>query len=369
MSKTLILLGAGNSTRFGTKTKKQWLRVGDNPLWLKVTKDFEKYKFEKIIIVASKNEARYMQNFTQHQIIVGGDTRQESLNNALKLVDTKYTMVSDVARACIPEEMIQRLIHSKDKADIVVPYIKADDTVVYGNKTINRDNVKLIQTPQLSQTKVLKKALLQDEIFTDDSSAIKNIGGSILFVEGSKSAIKLTQKEDLQFLPCLEKATIKTRVGHGFDVHKFNNTPPLILGGIEIPCDYGFEAHSDGDVLIHALIDALLGSVGAGDIGEMFPDNDEEFKGIDSKILLTKVVNFLENIGANISNIDITIIAQKPRIDKRKANIRQTLAKILNINTIDINVKATTTEKLGFIGRSEGVGVEVIVNMTLGENK
>ena len=368
MSITLVLLGGGNSTRFSQKTKKQWLRVGKIPLWLSVVKSFEEFDFDKIIIVAKYDEIAYMQNFTEYSVVNGGDTRQNSLINALKFVETEHVMVSDIARCCVSKDVVKKLIASKNKADIIVPFIGVDDSVVYKNMTIDRDKVKLIQTPQLSKSLVLKKSLKQEEVFTDDSSAIRSLGGSVHFVEGCKSLAKLTRIEDLKLVPCLKKAEVEIRVGHGFDVHKFNQAPPLMLGGVEIECDYGFEAHSDGDVLIHALIDALLGAVGAGDIGELFPDNDDNFKGASSLSLLKKVVLFLENIGARVVNVDVTVMAEKPRLSKYKVKIRQTLGSVLNLESIDVNVKATTTEKLGFIGRGEGVAVEAIAQVMLGEN-
>lgn len=151
--------------------------------------------------------------------------------------------------------------------------------------------------------------------------------------------------------------------GNGFDVHAFDDKGEMFLGGIKIASDFGFKAHSDGDVAIHALIDALLGAAGMGDIGMMFPDNDAAFKGIDSKILLAKVVEKIANFGFVIINVDVTIAAQKPRLGEYKLQMRHVLAQILGIDASRVNIKATTTENLGFIGRGEGVGVLANVNL------
>jgi len=203
---SLIILSAGNSTRFGCQVKKQWIRVSDAPLWKFVAKRFtDLYPFDNVIITAGSKEISYMKKHADYTFVTGGNTRQESLKNALNKVTTSHVVVTDVARACIPDEMIQRIIESRDKADIIVPYLSVSDTVVYKNETINRDEVKLIQTPQLSNTAVLKKALEQKEIFTDDSSAIKSIGGTIFYEKGSIKAKKITRYDDLDELACLRK--------------------------------------------------------------------------------------------------------------------------------------------------------------------
>ena len=316
---TLILLGAGESSRFAKRVKKQWIRVGDDPLWLFVAKRFESfYNFKDIIISANPNHISYMRSHANYKFVKGGDTRQESLKNGLKLVDSSYVLVSDIARACIDKDTILELIKYIDSADCVVPYLSVSDTVVYNDKTIDRDNIKLIQTPQLSKTKILKKALETDTIYSDDSSAIKAVGGDIKFVKGSESAKKITHFDDMRMLKCLKAPTNEIFVGQGFDVHQFCDGDALYLCGVKIDSNFSFVAHSDGDVAIHALIDALLGAIGAGDIGEIFPDSDDRFKDIDSKELLKEVVKFIESVGYEIVNVDITIIAEYPKISKYK---------------------------------------------------
>jgi 2-C-methyl-D-erythritol 4-phosphate cytidylyltransferase/2-C-methyl-D-erythritol 2,4-cyclodiphosphate synthase len=237
------------------------------------------------------------------------------------------------------------------------------DTIVYEDKTIDRDKVKRVQTPQLSSTSILKKALETTQEFTDESSAIVAIGGSRLFVDGEEDAHKLTYIHDINKLPCLEAPSSDILSGNGFDVHAFDTQGDMWLCGVQIDSDFGFLAHSDGDVAIHALIDALLGASGLGDIGMLFPDNDAQYKGIDSKILLEKVVQKLYNYGFIIINVDVTIAAQKPRIGKYKNEMREVLANILHVSKSRVNVKATTTEKLGFVGRAEGVAVMANANL------
>ncbi|QOG12375.1 bifunctional 2-C-methyl-D-erythritol 4-phosphate cytidylyltransferase/2-C-methyl-D-erythritol 2,4-cyclodiphosphate synthase [Arcobacter sp. FWKO B] len=365
---TLVVLCAGNSTRFGNKVKKQWLRVEDKPLWLFVTQNLSSlHLFDKVIVVGHGDEINYMKNFSTEFIYVqGGNTRQDSMKNALSKVDTPYVMFTDVARSCVPADVINELIANKSKADCIVPVIDVSDTVVFDGKTIDRDKTKLIQTPQLSKTQMLKKSLETSALFTDDSSAIASIGGTLFYTKGSPKSKKITFSDDIDDIECLKKPDIVYLNGNGFDIHPFEENKKMFLGGVHIPCEYGFKAHSDGDVLIHSVIDALLGAAGAGDIGEFFPDTDMSYSGIDSKILLEKIVDFIENVGFEIVNIDVTIIAQKPKISPYKIEIKESLSKLLRIKQNFLNIKATTAEKLGFIGRGEGVAV--ISNATIKYN-
>jgi len=361
---TLILLAAGSSNRFELNVKKQWLRVDHNPLWKFVAQKLEKtHLFHKIIITSSSDDIEFMKNYADYTFVEGSDTRQKSLKNALEYVDTEFVLVSDIARSCISEEFLKKIISKKSSSDSIVPYLKVTDTIVYKNETINRDEVKRIQTPQLSKTSVLKNALDTNQEYTDESSAIVANGGTRKFILGDEDAHKITYISDLNKIPCLDAPSKDTMSGTGFDVHAFDETGDMWLGGVKIESDYGFKAHSDGDVAIHSLIDALLGAAGLGDIGMMFPDNDDAYKGIDSKELLKRVVYKIYNFGFVIVNIDLTIAAEKPRIGKYKTEIRKTLAAILKIDASRVNIKATTTEKLGFIGRGEGVGVLANANL------
>lgn len=361
---TLVLLAAGNSSRFELDVKKQWLRIDHQPLWQFVAQKLQNTNlFKKIIITSSSDDIEFMKNYADYTFVEGSDTRQKSLKNTLKEVNTEYVLVSDIARSCISEEFLQTIISKKSSNDCIVPYLKVTDTIVYKNETINRDEIKRIQTPQLSRTSVLKSALDTDKDYTDESSAIVAQGGTREFILGDEAAHKITYISDLNKIPCLLKPSTDTLSGNGFDVHAFDDKGEMWLGGVKIESNFGFKAHSDGDVAIHALIDALLGAAGMGDIGMMFPDSDAAFKGIDSKELLKRVVKKIYNFGFIIVNVDLTIAAEKPKIAKYKLEMRRVLAEVLTIDSSRVNVKATTTEKLGFIGRGEGVGVIANANL------
>jgi len=341
---TLILLAAGSSSRFELDVKKQWLRIGHLPLWQFVTNSIEKkLNFNKIIITSSSDDIEFMRNYADFAFVEGSTTRQLSLKNALKHVDTEFVLVSDIARSCISQSYLEKIISLNSSADCIVPYLNVTDTIVYDGNTIDRDKVKRIQTPQLSKTMALTKALDTKEEFTDESSAIVANGGSREFILGDEDALKITHISDLKNIPCLEAPSNDTLSGTGFDVHAFEEGKKMFLGGVLIDSSFGFKAHSDGDVGIHALIDALLGAAGLGDIGMLFPD--------------------IYNFGFVITNVDLTIMAEVPRVGKYKLPIRKVLSNILKIDMSRVNVKATTTEKLGFIGRGEGVSVMANANL------
>ncbi|MBM0637282.1 bifunctional 2-C-methyl-D-erythritol 4-phosphate cytidylyltransferase/2-C-methyl-D-erythritol 2,4-cyclodiphosphate synthase [Campylobacter sp. VicNov18] len=359
---SLIILAAGNSTRFNTGVKKQFLRLGSDPLWLYATKNLSSfYPFKKIIIAS--NDVSYMKKFTKsYEFVEGGNTRAHSLKKALELVESEFVMVSDAARVMISKNLFDRLIENIDKADCITPVLKITDTTLFNDQALQREKIKLIQTPQISKTKLLKKALNQNLEFTDDSTAIKAIGGKIWYIEGEENAKKLTFKDDLKKLN-LPKPSFEIFIGNGFDVHEFGQKRPLLLAGVLIHPSMGLKAHSDGDVLAHALSDAILGAAGLKDIGELYPDTDMKFKNADSMKLLKQVYDKVKEVGFELVNIDICVIAQTPKLKDFKQAMEKNIAHTLNIEEFRVNVKATTTEKLGFIGREEGIAVLSSVNL------
>jgi len=361
---TLILLAAGNSTRFGMGTKKQWLYQGSRPLWQKVVDDFaSSFDFADIIIVANPDETEYMKLFGDYTIVKGGNSRQKSLENALRYVHTKYVLVNDVARCCIDKKMVARVMDKKNHAACIVPALKVSDTLYVGDRAVDRDRARLIQTPQLSHTETLKKALDTEDEFTDESTAIAAFGEKILFVDGSESAHKLTRQSDISRLSCLVPPENVSLTGYGIDIHPFEEGKEMKLCGVTIESTFGFRAHSDGDVAIHALIDALMGAAGLGDIGELYPDTDMQYAGADSSKLLLETIVRIRSIGFEIRNVDMTILAQVPKILPYKKEMRKHLSSLLNLPQHKVNIKATTAEKLGFVGRKEGVTVHATATL------
>nr|WP_314234265.1 2-C-methyl-D-erythritol 2,4-cyclodiphosphate synthase [uncultured Campylobacter sp.] len=398
---SLILLAAGDSSRFELPVKKQWLRVGELPLWQYVAQNIARaHPFKKIIIAVNEEDVSYCERlyacslasargesaeydtseykFQRKQggiecdadecgssnlkfhFVPGGANRQSSLKNALRLVESELVLVSDVARAQISPELISSLIRNLGDADCISPYLGVNDTTYLGERIVEREELRLIQTPQLSRTALLKKALEGSEIFTDDSAAIGSAGGRLEFIKGEAGALKITRASDLAALN-LKPCSHDIFCGTGYDVHALEKGAGIVLGGVQIPCEFALIAHSDGDVAIHALIDAICGAAMLGDIGELFPDSDAKFKGADSKELLRKVMRRVRGYGYELVNADITIIAQRPKIGIYKAQMQEVLSEILNCARV--NVKATTTEGLGFTGRSEGIAAQAAVSL------
>lgn len=378
---SLILMAAGSSSRFAQSSptthaiKKQWLRIGEKPLWLLVADTLSAiYPFVQICITASEQDAPYMQKLCPYTIVVGGETRQESLQNALRCITSEWVLVSDVARAgvvAVGRNIITALIAAAldskadssldSRADCVAPILEVPDTSIYDGAYIDRSKLARIQTPQLSRVSALRTALESTQ-GTDESSIIKANGGVVRYIQGDRALEKLTLASDLlaleqvlaQEVPSFMRAVY---VGNGLDVHSFEIGKEMKLGGVVIESEFGFKAHSDGDVALHSVIDAILGAMGAGDIGEWFPDSSSAWVGADSAKLLEIVWGFAKSVGYELYNIDLTIIAQTPRLSAYKQPIRARIAEILGAPLSAINVKATTTEHLGFIGRAEGVCV------------
>lgn len=398
---SLILLAAGDSSRFELPVKKQWLRVGELPLWQYVAQNIARaHPFKKIIIAMNEEDVSYCERLyacslasargksaeydtseykfqrkrggigcgadecgpanLKFHFVPGGANRQSSLKNALRLVESELVLVSDVARAQISPELISSLIRNLGSADCISPYLGVNDTTYLGERIVEREELRLIQTPQLSRTALLKKALEGSEIFTDDSAAIGSAGGRLEFIKGQAGALKITRVSDLAALN-LKPCSRDIFCGTGYDVHALEKGAGIVLGGVQIPCEFALIAHSDGDVAIHALIDAICGAAMLGDIGELFPDSDAKLKGADSKELLRKVMRRVRGYGYKLVNADITIIAQRPKIGAYKAQMQEALSEILNCARV--NVKATTTEGLGFTGRSEGIAAQAAVSL------
>ncbi len=359
---SLIMLAAGDSSRFKLPCKKQFLRLKNEPLWLYASKNIsECYPFKKVIIAS--NEPQYMRKFAPHyEFVKGGASRTQSLKNVLEKIESEFVLVSDVARVLVSKSLVLQLLENARNADCITPALKVADTTLYNDEALKREQIKLIQTPQLSRTALLKKALQSGAEFTDDSTAVASVGGKIWFVEGEENARKITFKEDLKRLKLPPPAS-EIFCGNGFDVHTFGEKRPLILGGVEVHKSMGVKAHSDGDVLAHALIDALLGAASLGDIGELFPDTNAKFKDANSIKLLQGVYKRVLELGYELVNADITVIAEQPKLAKFKEKIAFNLAKCLGVAEFRINVKATTSEKMGFIGRGEGIGVLASVNL------
>ncbi|WP_104748067.1 bifunctional 2-C-methyl-D-erythritol 4-phosphate cytidylyltransferase/2-C-methyl-D-erythritol 2,4-cyclodiphosphate synthase [Helicobacter cetorum] len=369
---SVILLCAGESRRFSYRLKKQWLRSNHTPLWLKVYKDFQQaLDFNEIILVVSKLDYIYIKrHYPEIKLVIGGQTRQESVNNALKIIHTPYVLTSDVARGFIDIEVLNNLFLTLKETNhyCIAPYLPCYDTAIYYNETLDREAIKLIQTPQLSHTDTLKMALKQGE-FKDESTAIlKKYPEMVSYIQGSSKLHKLTTSDDLRHFRPFFNPSRDTFIGIGIDTHAFTKDKPMVLGGVTLDCDFGLKAHSDGDALLHAITDAILGAIKGGDIGEWFPDNDPHYKNAHSTELLKIVLNFAQSIGFELFEMGATILSEIPKITPYKPMILESLSQILGLEKSQISLKASTMEKMGFIGNKEGLLVQAHVSMRYQQN-
>ena len=367
MNSCFIILAAGESKRFNSHIPKPYHIYKGKPLLLHSIDKAKSYKkFNKIVLVINKKHKKLIKRLKikNIKIIEGGNTRAESAYNALKSIKSyniKNVMIHDAARPNFSLHLLKRLEKELVSNDCVVPAIQTADSIKEKtiNKIINlkRENVYLIQTPQAFKYKELYN--LQKNInaeITDDANLFVKADKKIKIIKGEHNNNKITINSDIKIVNLI-------KYGLGFDVHRLVPNKKLYLGGVRIPSSVGTLGHSDGDPVLHAVIDAILGACSMGDIGEKFSDKSKKFKNIRSTVLLNKIITQIKNKGFLINNIDINIITQKPKIKKYKNDIINCIAKLCEILPSKINIKGKTTEKLGVIGKEKAIACEVIASV------
>ncbi|RWZ52146.1 bifunctional 2-C-methyl-D-erythritol 4-phosphate cytidylyltransferase/2-C-methyl-D-erythritol 2,4-cyclodiphosphate synthase [Halobacillus fulvus] len=383
---TAIVLAAGQGKRMKAGRNKQFLEIGKQPLIIHTLKVFEEDEWcREIILVTNEKERADMEKLVQASAIRqaitfvnGGAERQDSVFEGLKKVEhTEWPVfIHDGARPFVKKEHLHRLAEVTVHQGAAFLAVPVTDTIKqkHGDhvSTLDRKTLWGAQTPQAFSYKLIFEAHQQAQAGgyygTDDASLVERLGEKIEIVEGSYDNIKLTTPEDLRkahsFVKGVEEKVedeAMFRIGQGFDVHQLTEGRPCIIGGVEIPYEKGLLGHSDADVLLHTIADACLGAIGEGDIGKHFPDTDPEFKDADSGKLLQHVWSLVKERGYVLGNIDCTVIAQAPKMAPFIEAIRENIASLLETEVSRINVKATTTEKLGFTGRKEGIASQAVV--------
>ena len=375
MSLFLILLAAGESKRLKSATPKPFVKVNGKSLLELSYESFASIKkIKKTVIVYNKKHKKYLSKLYLGNAlrITGGRTRQESTLIALKKIkkmNCKKVLIHDAARPNASKKLINEIINKLNYNHAVVPLIKTNDATKRTEKNlifknIQRSTLGFSQTPQgFTFSKIFEKHIKKNnETLDDDSALFTTYGEKVLAVNGNKTNFKITDKEDLDIFKSLKKG--KTYFGIGFDVHRLVKKRKLYLGGIKIPFSLGLKGHSDSDPVLHALIDSLLGACKLGDIGKLFSNKNKKYKNIRSTILLEKVIELIKSKNFSINNIDINIIAQKPKIKKYSKKMIQTISKMCEINSNQINIKGKTTEKIGLIGKGEAIASEIITSVT-----
>lgn len=375
-----IVLAAGSGTRLAASVggiKKQYIEWKGLPLFWHSALTFSRIpRIKGLVFVFPPSEVDEMKKrvaglneksglHIPYEVVAGGDRRQDSVFNGLRTLPSScsHVLIHDSARPFASPAMIQNIISGLDNgASGVVPTVKVTDTIktVDGDfitGTPERSNLRAVQTPQGFPIQIIFKAheISDSEGWnvTDDASMLEMMGEKVQICPGEESNIKITNPEDLIKLEEIKMSV--PCVGWGYDVHRYGAGRPMVLGGIPIPGGPEVVAHSDGDVLYHALADAVLGLFGGGDIGFHFPDTDAALENMSSGIIITEALAKAEAHGIKIVHADLTVIAQIPKLAPYREQIRKNVASVLGLPLESINVKATTEEKLGFTGEKKGI--------------
>ena len=362
---TAVIVAAGSGTRMGSDVPKQFLKIGGRTILETTVAVFEKNPYvDDILVLTGRDFVEFCEELCRpfekvRSILPGGKERQDTVWEAVRRIpEGELVLIHDGVRPYVTDAVIEGVLAGAKSAGAAVPAVASKDTVRQteaegGSRTLDRKTLFQVQTPQGFASEILRKAYeaaYRDGFLgTDDAGLAERIGQTILLTEGDYANIKITTREDLP---------MEIRVGTGYDVHRLTEGRKLILGGVDIPYEKGLDGHSDADVMAHALMDALLGAAGLGDIGRHFPDTDPQYKGISSLKLLEIVNQRIHEAGYELGNADVTIIAQRPKLAGYISQMEENLAAVLGADIRQINVKATTTEKLGFTGRGEGIAAE-----------
>lgn len=392
---TVIVAAAGAGKRLGLGKNKAFAEVGGLPLLVQCLRMINDTGMaHKTIVAVGADEVAmteallkdYHEYFAglQTTVVAGGAERTDSVKNALALAGSEgWIAVHDGARPFAGTEVFECTLQAAQQTGAAIAAVPVKNTIKVVDaegfvvNTPQRSSLMAVQTPQIFKAQLLQRAYCDDNLkgaaVTDDASLVERLGVKVAVALGSYENIKITTPEDLLLAEkiCADRGMTmmqglkmpQFRVGSGYDVHRLTQNRKLILCGVEVPYELGLDGHSDADVAVHALMDALLGAAALGDIGKHFPDTDDRFKGADSMKLLEHVLALLKERCWRVNNADVTIIAQKPKLAGYIPAMRDNLAKAMGLDADAVNVKATTTEKLGFTGRGEGIAAEAMVSL------
>ena len=373
----VIIPAAGKGMRFGADKPKQYSVLGEQTILERSVNIFLNIPEVLRVIIAVDQDDKFIhsQSFIAHPkitIVNGGSSRSTSVFNAVKILEARdipAVAIHDASRPWLqPNHFLDLLcqFHAHNEWDGVYPAIEIIDSIREKRNDelvpVNRENFMQIQTPQIFNTNALqialKKVIDSGMNLTDETQAMENAGYRVKAMQGDRSNLKVTYSHDLN-----AAKNIDYRIGRGIDFHKLLPGSGITLGGISIVCDLAIVAHSDGDIVLHALADALLGAGGLNDIGFYFPDTDSQNKGLSSLIIIKKAMGLLAQKNLQPSNVDLVIICEQPKISPHVNAMKARLASLLTMETGDISIKATTTEGMGIIGQGNGIAVYAITSL------
>ena len=379
-----LIPAAGRGVRAGLNQNKLFEPIGGVPVLVRTLRAFETApRIDAVCVACAHGEIETVKAMVRTYglskttlFVEGGATRQESVYRALSALpkNTGTVLIHDGARPFVSQALIEHCIDGAGRYGACIPVLPLVDTVKIVleecvQDTPQRETLYRVQTPQaFDYWRILhahEQAAEQSLRVTDDASVVEQTGGKVYCIPGEESNGKLTTRQDFEWANARFEPPrdCELRIGYGYDAHRLVPGRKLVLCGVQIPYERGLLGHSDADVATHALMDAMLGACGAGDIGMMFPDHDERYRDINSQCLLTEVVERLRVLGWTLSNADVTIVAQRPKLAPFRSQMQQTLAQTLQCGREQVSVKATTTERMGFEGREEGISAMAVVLM------
>ncbi len=373
----VVLAAAGSGSRFGSRIPKQFVLLGGKPVYLHTLECLSAFFFRCVLVLPEDWRAEVEDQIRslpyREKLILekGGPQRQDSVYNGLRCLsdEIEIVLVHDAARPFVSPELIERVIEGTRQHGACIPALTVQDTVkeiregqVVG--TFDRQQLQLAQTPQGFRANLLKRAFegAAEEGFygTDEALLVERLGFPVHVVKGEEQNRKITCKEDLRGQTLRSHPVLKYRLGMGYDFHCFQEGRKLVLGGVAIPSQRGLKGHSDADAVLHAVADALLGAAGLKDLGSYFPDSDPKYRGISSLLILEKVYRLVRGRGFAPGNVDITVIAEEPKIGPHIEAMKASLGRVLYLEADQIGIKATTMEGKGPIGRGEGLAVHAV---------
>jgi 2-C-methyl-D-erythritol 4-phosphate cytidylyltransferase / 2-C-methyl-D-erythritol 2,4-cyclodiphosphate synthase len=374
---TALIVAAGKGERAGSGVPKQYRLLGGKPVLRWAVESLIRHpavQSTRVVIGKGQQELAKaaLDGVEVGEFIEGGSERAYSVVAGLAEVQTDAVLVHDAARPFCPPAVIDRLIASLEFFDGAAPVLRVGDTLARVTdrlaEQVDREGVVRVQTPQAFRTVALRQAFedWRGSAPTDDTSVLRAAGKSVAAVEGDPALEKLTLPADFNRAEQWLAGRLSPRTGMGLDVHAFAGDGPLMLGGVEVPHARGLAGHSDADVVLHAITDALLGAGGLGDIGEHFPPSDPRWKRAASSLFLAHAVELLRARGAIVDHVDCTVIAETPKVGPHRNAMRTRIAEIAGLNVDQVSIKATTTEGLGFTGRREGIAAQAVASIRMG---
>jgi 2-C-methyl-D-erythritol 4-phosphate cytidylyltransferase/2-C-methyl-D-erythritol 2,4-cyclodiphosphate synthase len=377
-----VIVAAGASSRAGDGPRKPWRRLGGRAVARWSLDALGAAGANRLVLVVAPDDlplaAEMARSAERCAVVVGGLTRAQSVRAGLVALfeapADSVVLVHDAARPFVAERHVRALLAALEAADGAVPSLPVSDTLkradaVGRTSTAARDGLSRAQTPQAFRLSALRDAYAVwrpgDGEPTDDAQVVERAGGRVALVAGDPMLMKLTYPEDFAMAEALARSASVTRVGHGFDAHRFGPGDHITLCGVRIPHLQALVGHSDADAGLHALTDALLGAVGDGDIGEHFPASDGRWRHADSAVFLAHALQRVRGRGGAVVNVDLTLICEQPRLSPHRQAMRERLAALLDLPLDAVSVKATTTEQMGFTGRGEGLAAQAIAVVQL----